>query len=76
MIKKIRDNENFDHRHLSDVKRIQEVLMKNGYDADLPSCAEIWEEHSDSYAAGWLGLPSDDNEIWGVIEYEVKNKCK
>lgn len=73
MIKKISSTgENFEHRHYADVVRIKQVLLKNGYDADLPSCANIWDEYSDSYAAGWLGLPKDDDELWQAIQWRVE----
>lgn len=76
MIKKIRIQDKFEHRHIDDVKRIQVVLLKNGYDADLQSCASIWEDYSDSYAAGWLGLPESDDELFTIIGWRVDERCK
>ena len=76
MIRKIRYEENYQHRHQSDVERLQRVMLAHGYDADLPSAADIWEDYSDSYAAGWLGMPDDDNKLWQIIQLMVEDKCK
>jgi HSP90 family molecular chaperone len=61
----------FEHRHIADVKRIREVIGKYGRHVSLPTAAGIWENYSDLYAAGWLGLPDDDEELWLTIEKEV-----
>lgn len=58
---------NFEHRHISDVFRIQQVCEQNGYEADLQACAYLWDEYSDSYAAGWLGMPESDDDLWSEI---------
>lgn len=60
-------DKNFTHRHLEDVKRMQRVLQANGYHADLDDCARLWDDYSDMYAAGWLGLPSDDDELLNTL---------
>lgn len=65
---KINDNSNYTHRWIDDVKRIQEVLLNNGYSSLLKDCGDLWEAYSDSYAAGWLGLPEDDEELWNILE--------
>lgn len=75
MIKKIKQNKAYQHRHQSDVERIQQVCMRNGYEADLEDCAGIWDDYSDMYAAGWLGLPDDNDELWQIIEQYVKEKA-
>ena len=76
MIRKIRYEDNYQHRHQSDVERLQRVMLANGYDADLQSAAGIWEEYSDDYAAGWMGMPDDDNELWQIIQLRVEEECK
>ena len=38
--------------------------------------AEIWEDYSDSYAAGWLILPKDDNELWQTIKHKIEPEVK
>jgi len=64
----------FKHRHQSDVERIQLVLLKNGHMVDLKTAAGIWEEYSDSFAAGWLSVPVDEDELWQEIKYRVEKK--
>jgi len=64
MIRKIIKNDDYRHRHHSDVERLQRVILINGYEADLRSAAGIWEDYSDDYAAGWLSMPEDDKELW------------
>lgn len=69
--KPIDDILTFNHRHLGDVVRIQQVCEQNGYEADLEACAYLWDEYSDRYAAGWLGLPEDDNDLWTEIIFQA-----
>ena len=64
----------FKHRHQSDVERIQLVLLKNGHMVDLKAAAGIWEKYSDSFAAGWLSVPVDEDELWQEIKYRVEKK--
>ena len=71
MIRKIKDF-NFTHRWIEDVKRIQSVLLVNGYEADLKDCADLWEEYSDDMCAGWIGLPEDDEDLWMTIENRIE----
>ena len=53
------------------VRRIQEVLLKNGYSSLLEDCGNLWDDYSDSYAAGWLGLPEDDGDLWNILENRI-----
>lgn len=62
----------FNHRHIGDVIRIQRVVEQNGYEADLEACAYLWEEYSDRYAAGWIGLPEDDDDLWLEVESQAR----
>lgn len=50
-------------RYLDDCQRIQKILLAKGYEVSLHECEDMWESHSESYCAGWLILPDDDNEI-------------
>lgn len=59
------------HRHSEDITRIMKVaidvnILLTPEDADM-----VWTEHSDSYAAGWLGLPDDDDVLATLIERNV-----
>lgn len=55
--------ENPDNRSESDLKKIMKVALKEGYQISPMQAYHIWNNHSDSYAAGWLLL---DNE------YEIR----
>jgi hypothetical protein len=76
MIRKIIKEDDYRHRHHSDVERLQRVMLQNGYEADLRSAAGIWEDYSDDYAAGWLGMPDDDEELWQTIEHRVEREAQ
>jgi len=73
MVKKINNN-NYIHRHKSDVERIQKICILKGYNIDLQTCADIWENYSESYSAGWLRLSLIDNDIWEIIQKEIDMK--
>ena len=62
----------FEHRHMDDVQRIREVMLKRGFDIDLQSCAKFWEERSDMFAAGWLGLPDSDDDLFIELSRIIK----
>jgi hypothetical protein len=73
MIRKIENKPIQTHRHHSDVERLQRVMLQNGYEADYNDAANIWDDYSDAYAAGWLGMPEDDNELWDEIKNRVED---
>ena len=56
-------------RYPSDVRRIVEVFADRGYEISYAEAAHAWEQHSESYAAGWLILPEDDSEVYSEIAY-------
>jgi len=70
MICKIRgfEDETYSHRYMTDVKRIKQVLKVNGYNSTLRDCGNLWDDHSDDFAAGWLNLPHTDGELWVELE--------
>lgn len=72
MIYKIKEQEEFKHRYTYDIKFIQEVCKQNGYHCDLEDCANIWEEISDAYAASWLNVPDDFENVWLMINTLVE----
>jgi hypothetical protein len=74
MIRRIENNteEIYEHRHLGDVQRIQRILRDKGYIATLKDCAGLWEEYSDSLAAGWIFLDEQDWDVWCCIRYKVE----
>ena len=61
----------FTHRHINDVKRIQKVLLDNKYSISLKDAAGLWEEYSEMFAAGWLGLPDSDVRLFEYLKDEA-----
>ena len=45
-----------------DVKRVQDVLFKNGYVASLIECEQLWITHSDDYCAKWCSLEGESDK--------------
>lgn len=68
----IRLNEH-QQRHASDVERIQRVALSHGVLLGWMDAYSLWDNHSDSYAAGWLFLPDNDDELWNTIKYEIQD---
>jgi len=64
-------NKNFINcRHPEDAERIQKILLNNGYTASPKECERLWEDYSDSMAAGWMGLPEKDEDVfWRISGY-------
>lgn len=46
-----------------DVVRIVSAMAGAGYKCSEDQAVELWVKHSDSLAAGWLGLPMLDEDI-------------
>lgn len=63
----------FTHRHLPDVQRIYQVMTAGGVDTDLETCALLWDEYSEDYAAGWLGLPEYDEDLFDTVMCKAKS---
>jgi hypothetical protein len=68
-------------RYPDDCRRIQRVAKERlGVDITLAQAQTIWEDHSDSYCAGWLGLErhastlAEEYEIVGAIEHFVTGR--
>lgn len=57
-----------------DCQRIKMILINKGFiNAGLLDACYLWSNYSDSYAAGWLGLSEDDEELFDCIKpYIVK----
>lgn len=54
--------------YIEDTKRIVKVAFENGFILSILEAEELWEEYSDSMAAGWMGLPDSDEELWAIIK--------
>jgi hypothetical protein len=51
-----------------DCNRIQAALMDHGYYATIEQCVELWELHSEEWAAGWLSVPQCGEDIFKEIK--------
>ena len=58
------DYSNIPERYRSDVKEIVEACARQNLIVSPQEAYFAWNEYSDTYAAGWLGLPTpyDDGE--------------
>lgn len=72
MIQKIKSDKGFTHRHIGDVKRIQQVLLDNNYSSLLEDCVGLWDDYSDDFCAGWMCLPENDDELFDILESRLK----
>ncbi len=61
-----------DNPYYDDCVKIQNVLKKHGYEATTDECRKIWENYSDIYCAGWLGLPDSDQGIWWEVKSQIE----
>lgn len=51
----------------ANVRHIQRVAAKRGFDISYEDAKRAWETYSDSMAAGWLTLPESDDHLWLCI---------
>jgi hypothetical protein len=57
---KLKKRENFYFEFESDVKRIVRIFAERGYEISETDAENAWEQYSDSMAAGWMCLDSED----------------
>lgn len=50
-----------------DADRIAKCLADRGYEATPQQAVRLWERYSESFAAGWLGLPESDEEVFECV---------
>lgn len=57
-----------------DIKRIVEVCDQHDIQITPDEAEELWSRYSDTeWCASWLGLPSDDEDLFEIIiEYAKK----
>lgn len=46
-----------------DCNRIRAIFLDDGYAITHEQAESLWKTHSDRYAAGWLGLPDNDDSV-------------
>lgn len=54
-------------RNFKDIKTIKEFMFNHGIDLTLKEAEELWEEFSNSWAAGFLYV--DDSTLEGFKDY-------
>jgi len=58
----------YDYDHYpEDVRRIVRVCEQNGFLITYDDAKDIWQSHSEDYAAGWLILPKDDQSLFDEV---------
>ena len=61
-------------KHREDCEKIKAALVNNGYaNAGLSDAVFLWSDYSDTYAAGWLGLPDTEEEIFDCVKDYIRN---
>lgn len=60
-----------DVRYREDCERIVRISMMHGYNITLGQAEQVWDDYSDSMAAGWMNLPESDEEVWEVLSEEA-----
>lgn len=53
----------------SDKIRIQRVFREHGHIMTHIECDILWRAYSDMYAAHWIALPEDDDELWAILDF-------
>ena len=55
---------------------VQHFLLLTYQDLSLHECADLWDRRSDLFAAGWLGLPKSDSDLWNELAPEFTTDSK
>jgi len=63
----------FTGEYRDDCERIQRILRDKGYNATLQQCEELWDDYSDSMAAGWMGLGDNDEDVYSHLRHRITN---
>jgi len=50
-----------------DVERIVRICAEAGYEVTSSDARQIWEDYSESMAAGWMMLFKDDENVLNVV---------
>lgn len=52
--------------HLDEAVRLQRAMSVRGYIITLREAEAIWMDYSDDYAAGWMGMPESDHDLFAT----------
>jgi len=67
---KIKDNNNRHFAYNRDIDRIVNIFADRGYEITRSDALKSWEMFSDSYAAGWMILDENDEDVFkNVFHY-------
>lgn len=59
--------------YLEDCKRIQKICSDKNIFISLEDALHLWNTYSEDYAAGWMGMPSDDYYVFQCIHKYILN---
>ena len=54
-----------------DIKRIQKVLLDNGFEASLTECHNFWDNYFFERSATWFILPESDKDLFEELEIMI-----
>jgi hypothetical protein len=60
----------------ADIDRIVKVLADRGIECSRHDAEYLWSEFSESLAAGWMILPTSDDDVFASIAESVKRYAK
>jgi len=71
MLKKLKFKSFRNHHfeYTKDIDRIVKIFADRGYEISQEDAVWAWESYSDSYAAGWMCLGSDDEVFEDAFHY-------
>lgn len=66
------DNELYKEHHREESVRLQQLLISKGFTSCGIGDAEgLWMNYSDDFAAGFLGMPDDDDDLYDCIKDQL-----
>ena len=66
---KVKPAYNHHFGYTSDISRIVKIFADRGYEISETDAVLAWEQFSDSMAAGWMSLGSDDEVFEDAFYY-------
>ena len=63
-----------EEEYKTDCLRIQRICAEHGECISLDDAYHLWDKHSEMFAAGWLFLPDNDEDVWEELKMHGK-KC-
>ena len=55
------------------VLRIVAIFRRRGLCLDPLRAEAAWEEYSAGYAAGWMVLPDEDDDVFEIVSDQINN---